>query len=266
MSRPLSVSSLKDLFRYPFRGVDWKNRFLVGSALVLAGFFIPIVPLIFVCGYTLQVTRRTLQGEEPSLPPWADWGRLGVDGLRGLLVSFVYLLPGTALYFIGLGVYTACILVVPFLTAASGRASEPAGAALALVGVGLFMLFTCAAMLLWLLGAVPLPVATAHFVARDSVAAAFYVREWWPLLRANKLGFFIDWVVLAGLSALLYLGYTLIAYTAVLCCLLPYLLAPALFYLALVGAAKFAESYREGAEMVGAGWASPGSEDSPRQA
>jgi len=252
MSQSLGVAPLQALFRFPFEGSGWRNRFLVGSALILASFFIPILPLIPVCGYVLQVMRGVIHGEEPTLPPWDDWGRLGADGLRGAAVGLVFLLPGTVVYLIGLAVYLGCILVVPVLMGATGRSLVLEGSLLTLVAVGTLMFFTCVALLLWLLGAVPLPVAAAHLVARDRVAAAFHVREWWPVVRANKLGLLIDWVIVAGLWTVVYLACAILAYTAILCWLLPFVTAPALFYLALVGAAKFAQSYREGAALAAA--------------
>lgn len=249
MSQSQSMASLKDLLRFPFQGPDWQNRFLVGAGLVLAGFFIPIVPLVFVSGYALQVTRRVIEGEAPSLPAWDDWGRLGVDGLRSMVVSLVYLLPGALVYLGGMAVYFGGVTVMPFMLD-----SSPDASALFFFGlmalIAIFMASLALGMVLLALGGVPLPVATAHFVAKDRVGAAFRLREWWPVLRANKLGFFIDWVLLTGLWGIFYLAYLVICYSAILCCLLPFASAPAIFYLMLVGMAKFAQSYREGAEMV----------------
>jgi len=250
MTQPLSVAPLPALLRFPFQGPDWKTRFLIGSALILASFFIPLLPCILVCGYALEVMRRVIRGGEPALPPWDDWGRLGVDGLRGAVVGLVFLLPGTLVYLIGVGLYVLGIVVVPLWVGMSGHSPELASALLALTAAGTLIFFTGVAILLWLLGAVPLPAAMAHFVARDGVAAAFYVREWWPILRANAMGFFIDWVLVAGLWSLAYLGSMLLSYTVILCCLVPFLAAPALFYLWVVSAAKFALSYRDGAALV----------------
>jgi hypothetical protein len=84
------------------------------------------------------------------------------------------------------------------------------------------------------------------------VAAAFRVREWWPLLRANKLGYLIAWVVVAGLMALSYAALIMVYYTLVLCCFIPLLMAPAGFYVSLVSAALFGQTYRESVAMLAA--------------
>jgi len=104
--------------------------------------------------------------------------------------------------------------------------------------------------LLFLLGSILLPVATAHFVAQDKLTAAFQVRAWWPLLKANKLDYFIAWVVVAGLLALAYLAFTLAYYTLILICLAPFLMAPLGFYVMLVASALFGQTYRESRGMA----------------
>ncbi len=50
-----ATSALKPLLKVPFQGPDWRNRFLIGSALLLAGFFVPLLPSIFVGGYTVAI-------------------------------------------------------------------------------------------------------------------------------------------------------------------------------------------------------------------
>jgi len=55
-----AITMLKAVFRFPFQG-KWRDRFLVGTALTFAGFVIPIVPLIFVYGYALQIMRQAIE-------------------------------------------------------------------------------------------------------------------------------------------------------------------------------------------------------------
>lgn len=249
MTQSIDSASLKQVFRFPLQGPEWKNRFLIGCGLMLASFFIPIVPLVFVCGYTLALMRRIAAGEEPALPAWDDWGRLGMDGLRSMFASFVYLLPGTVVYCGGLLLYLACFFAMPFLAVGPSRHASLAvllAGFLPLVGMGILMVSICLGTVLFVLGAVPLPVAATHIAVKGNAGAAFNVREWWPILRANKLGFFIDWVIAFGLAGLWYLGYMLLAYSMVLCIILPVVAAPALFYVSLVSAARFAQSYRCG--------------------
>ncbi len=248
------ITSLKKLFRFPFQGPDWQNRFIIGAALTFAGFFIPIVPGIFVSGYILQVMRQAIKGEDLTLPAWDDWGRLGLDGLRLMLVSLVYLLPGAIVFYGGMALYFVSSFVLPVLMSA---AEEGSGVAfvlplLFLASMAIMFLSMFVGSILFLLGIIPLPVAAAHFAEQDEVAAAFRLREWWPLLRVNKLGYFIAWVLVAGLAAILYLAFMLAYYTVALCCCIPFLGAPLGFYLSLVGAVLFGQTYQESKAILSA--------------
>lgn len=250
MSDVTSIPSLKATFRFPFQEPNWQSRFILGAGLLVAGFVIPILPGIFVYGYLLRVMRQALQGEGLSLPAWEDWWRLAVDGLRGTLVSLVFLLPGTLVFFAGMAFYFISTFSLPVLLSGAGSDADLAAPLLFLAIIAVMFLSVLVGSLLTVAGAIPLPVATAHFVARDRVGAAFHLREWWPLLRANKLGYFIAWVVVFGLMGILYFVTVMTYYTCVLCCLIPFLAAPLGFYLSLVGAALFGQTYRDSVAVL----------------
>ncbi len=248
MSQPMTVSSLKSLVRFPFQGPDAKNRLVVGSALTLAGFFIPVIPNIITFGYSLRILRQTTQGEEPTLSAWDNWGQLFVDGLRALVVILAYTLPGIIVLVGGYGLYIASILAASASTGASRGGDAAALAALAPLGGMVVMFFALfVGMLLLYLGYAALSVAGPHFALKDQVAAAFRVREWWAVLRANWLGFAVAWVVVAGLAYVLTIVTMLLWYSCVLCCLVPFVAAPLGFYVQLLVVALFGQAYHEGA-------------------
>ena len=249
MSEPMSILSLKKLFRFPLQAPNWQSRFLVGTALILANYVIPIVPGIFVAGYALRVMRQTLAGQDPELPAWDDWGELTKDGLRAMLAGLVYFLPALLVFAVGAAAYFYGNLYLPIAASRSGDPEQMMAGLPAVVMGSLAILFVCmlVGVALSLLGAIAMPAATAHFVAQDEVKAAFRVRQWWRILRTDTLGYFISWVIIAGLFAVLYSGVMLAYYTIVLCCLIPILTAPITLYVLLVGAALFGETYRESA-------------------
>ncbi|HOG48301.1 MAG TPA: DUF4013 domain-containing protein [Anaerolineae bacterium] len=246
------AATLQDAFRFPLEGEAWKARFLTGSGLIFAGMFIPILPLVFVFGYVVAVMRRIVRGEAPAMPAWDDWGRLGSDGLGATLAGLVCLLPGLLVFLGGMALYFGASLAMPFV--ASGSGDSPGVilgfTAFLLAAMAILFISIAVATLLFAAGAIPLPVAVAHQAARGRVGAALRVGEWWRILRANKMGFFIAWVVVIGLLTILYSGVVVLGYSVVLACLAPFLAAPASFYLLLVAGAVFAQSYREGAEAL----------------
>ena len=250
MAEPMSIPSLKSIFRFPFQGAGWEKRFLIGAALTFLTFVIPIVPGMFVCGYLLEVMRLTVKGEELALPDWTEWGKLGLDGLKYILVNLVFLLPGALIYLVGFGFY----FIVTFgFSLASNLAQNSRG-----VETGFVLVFLLAMLvffisiflgpLLFMLGAIPLPAATANLSVEGRLAAGFRLRQWWPVLWKNKLGFFIAWTILFGLFFILYLVIFTAYITCILCWLIPFLMAPMGFYLGLVYAALFGETFRESLE------------------
>ena len=264
MSEALTVGSLRQVLKFPFQGPNWQNRFLAGSGLILAGMAVPIVPLLFVYGYMLRVMRQTIEGQEPTLPDWEDWGRLLVDGLRMMVAGWVYMLPGSIVWFGGMALYFASSFGIIILSStAEGGEPSPLFALIMLGSMAVMFLSMALGTLLTVLGAIPAPVATAHFVARDKLAAVFAVREWWPLLRANKLGYLVAWIVTAGLGAIWYVLLMVLYMSAVLCCLIPIVGAPLGFYLMLVGAALFGHTYHESVHLSTA--AAPQPQGSPAQ-
>ncbi len=243
MSDTATITSLKEIFRFPFTGTEWRSRFLLGCVFVLASLVIPILPGLLVAGYALRIMRQAIEGDELSLPPWDDWGKLFLDGLRWTVVSIVFFLPGLIVMGIGLAGYFGGFFV--------GAAQETAEGFLAmLTGMGIYFVGLAVGMLLISLGAIPLPVAAAHFVAQDNLAAAFRVREWWPILKANKLGYLIAWVTVLGLYSVGNLGLGILIYTIVLCCLLPFAIPPATMYFSVFSGALFGRIYRESRAML----------------
>ncbi len=252
MAEVTTLRGLKRFFVFPFEGADWQKRFIIGAALVLVSSFIPVIPLIFVGGYVMQVMLRAIEGQALALPEWEDWGKLGVDGLRYGVVGLVFMLPGILVYFGGIGIYMFASMLLPLTMQMvdHGRGGFDVIPLFFVVSILILFVSIFVGMILTLLGAIPLPAALAHFVAKDQVGAAFRFREWWPLLWRNKMGYFIAWVLCGGLIGILYYGIMVLYSTMVLCLLIPVLSAPLLFYLALVCAAVFGETYRESAAAI----------------
>jgi hypothetical protein len=263
-------TSLKALIRFPFAGPGWQSRLLIGSGLVLAGaliatvywaiiaFLPPLlclapfalvavaVPLVPVLGYALRIMAGAVRGEEPALPAWGDWGGLAGAGLRGGLVSLGFLLPGIVAYAGGMALYFGLTIA---LSLASSNAADAGAVGATLLGMlallAILFLAIAISTVLVAVAAALLPVALAHAQARGQTMAAFRIGEWWPVLRADLVGWLLAWVVVAGVGCAANVAFVIAMYSGVLCCLAPLIWAPAGFYLAVVGAALFGHTYRE---------------------
>ena len=247
-----TITPVRRLLRFPFATPDWQTPFLIGTGLIWASYIIPLAPLVFVYGYALRVMRQTIDGRQPSLPPWDDWGAIGKDGLFALVIGLVYMLPALIVFFIGFFLYMFGVMGQPLI----GALIDDPGAA---AGVGLLGLFAGMAGLflamflgfvLTLAGLIPLPAAVAHVLAQDNLGAAFRFGHIWRLIRADAWSYFSAWIIGAGLSMLTYLLFMAGYYTFILICFMPFLVAPIILYAMLISAAVFGESYRQNAALL----------------
>lgn len=250
MNIQAATSQLKPIFRFPFEDSQARNRFIAGSALMAGGFIVPIIPGIFAYGYTLRILRATAEGEPPSMPAWEDWGALFSLGLRATIVNFIFLLPAIVVFFLGFVAYLATFFLVPLSAGAAETSMDDTFIGLLFLGMGAMFFSMAVGTILALIAAIPLPASITHFAAHDQLGAAFRVREWWPILMANKLGYFIAFVSVIGIFGIGYFAFFALYSTLVLLCVAFVVLAPIGFYAMLVGAALFGETYREGSALV----------------
>jgi hypothetical protein len=249
MNESTATGRLKPFFRFPFQDRQSTKRFVVGCALLFACFLIPIVPALFVYGYALRILRSTAEGEAPAMPAWDDWSGYLNLGFRGGLVGFIFSLPGLAFFFTGMLLYFGTFLVIPLL---GGTPAGKSDLLLPLFLIGIAAMFGCMAIgsALGVLGAIPLPAALSHLAVKDKFVAAFRVGEWGRILGANKLGYLIAFVIMAGIFGLSYLIFMMAYFTLVLMCLILFIMIPVSLYALLVGSALFGEAYREGAAAL----------------
>ncbi|MBM3120565.1 MAG: DUF4013 domain-containing protein [Chloroflexi bacterium] len=244
-----SLSELKQYFRFPFQGRESRSRFALGCALMLAGYIVPILPGLLVYGYALQILRRSAQGEGVAMPAWEDWPGLLSLGFRGTMVQLAFTLPAAAVYLVGFGTYFGALIPLSIASSADASVSDPAILGF-LAAMLILMLSIVLGSVLLVLGILPLPASVAHFAAQDRLAAAFRIREWWRILSANWLGYFVAFVVVSGIFGLAYGAFMILYSTLVLLCVGFVVIVPAGVYTLLVGAALFGEAYREGAESL----------------
>ncbi len=80
---------ISDAGKYP--SSNWKKVIILGIFFILS--FV-IIGIFFVLGYYLRIIKSTIAGLD-ELPEFDDWGDMFIDGLKVLIVNFIYLLiPG----------------------------------------------------------------------------------------------------------------------------------------------------------------------------
>lgn len=254
-----------DLFSFPFEQEGWEKRMLIGGLLAFCGgllfYTVVLMPLGLVLmvpllGYGLRVMRHTVRTGEPTLPEWTDWGDLFKDGLRYVLVGFVYTLPVILLICLGYGVmFGGMLAVAPF-------AEQRPEVTFALIpiqfgGMAVIMLGMLISLALGSLAT----VAVTRMVALDSLNAGFEFGEVWALMKKGWKSFGLALLLLLGITMVASLGINIVIYTICLACLAPLLMGALVFYLQVITGALFGLAYR--AAEVGDEPAGPDEAPSP---
>lgn len=244
----------QETLTWAFKDTDWKNKFIIGSALAFAGTLIPPVGLLgvlVVYGYALVIMRQVMRGEAPTLPQWEKLGEMFVDGLKAGLSTLGYFIPGVLLFCCAYGSIFAAIFGGAALSSGA-RSGTSAGFPIAFIGGEIaFFVFFGLAMTIFIIGTVPSPVAVAQYARTGEIGAGYRVREVWQILRSNLVGYLLAWTIYVGL---LYISsfVVFVAYgTIILCFLLPFIFAPISFYFALIYAVVFGMAYRDGIAKAG---------------
>lgn len=246
-----TTAPIKQVFTFPFQDEKWKNKLLIGLAVILAGFIIPVVPTLILFGYIYQIMHRVINGDgQLYLPEWEDWGKLLKEGWRLFCVYFIYTLPamlimsmGTIIYFVG----------VTMISAMGGSELSNAIIGFLFIAIAIFFLSLLIGMILLLLASFFLPPALCHTVRKESFTAGFDFGGFMKVLRVNLGGFLIALILMFGLyTAVMYFAY-IFYMTMVLCCFMYVVAIIGGFYMLLVGAGLLALVYREGMEKLATG-------------
>jgi hypothetical protein len=190
-------------FRFVPEDPDWIKKVLIGGAFtLLAGL---LVGAVFVVGYGVRLIRRAAAGDPRPLPDWDDLGGMFDQGLRGLAIYLVYVLP---VVIVPMAFAFVVAMTGAGLSGGSGSrgASEAFGA---LAAVGLMGVYAVTAILMLVL-ALYVPAALARFAMLDRVGAGFEVRENLAFIRRN-LGHY-------AMALLLYLLASFAAQLGILLC------------------------------------------------
>lgn len=165
-------------FRFVVEDPDWIKKILIGGVFTLLSGV--LVGAVFVVGYGVRLTRRVAAGDPRPLPEWEDLGGMFGEGLRGLAIYLVYVLP---VAIVPMAFAVALAMAGAGLSGAPG-ARDASDALGALAAVGLMVVYAVTAILMLAL-ALYVPAAMARFVMLDRLSAGFEVRENLAFIRRN---------------------------------------------------------------------------------
>jgi hypothetical protein len=233
---------LKAFLSFPFKDEKWASKLGIAVLLTFLGFL--VFPLFILMGYIYEIMRRIIvDRESPSMPEWDDWNEYLANGFKMWGAAMIYSIPGLA-FFIP---YMLMTFGLPLLSN-SGADLDP------VMGIVMILMFLLMGLgfLFSMLGWVILAPGWGHMVARGEFAAAFRIREFWPVLRYNLVGYLLTFIIYMGLLYTLGFASQLLVFTIVLCVFSPLVMLASSVYLYLVIGALFARAYVDGAENAAA--------------
>lgn len=183
-------------FSFVFEDSNWVSKIIIGGIIAI----IPIIGWFFVMGYVIAVARNVIQGNPQPLPEWSDFGQLFIDGLYGLVIAFVYVLPIIIL---------ACVIMLPASLIADAADSGGGDALLTLTSC----FFAAFAVIYGILvGWLFIPAALGRYADTNDLASALRFNEVLDISRADPAAFLIA-LLIAWLASFL-AGFGII-----LCCI-----------------------------------------------
>jgi hypothetical protein len=237
------MNNLQATLLFPVRDAEARKQLLIASAIMLAGFVIPILPMLVVMGYGVKIMRQVImEGSEPSMPEWqgSNLGALLQDGFRILAAQLVYTLPLVLL--IGCGFIATFAGTGLLASSSDGNIPSVLGGLSIFAGMGFIMLIS---VLILPLGIV-LGAVESHVVSQGSFQAVFDFKGWWLIFRKSLAQFLLSYLVVMAISMVLTFLMQIAMLTVVLICLFPFLMAGYSTYLMLVMNTLFAQSYANG--------------------
>jgi hypothetical protein len=238
----LSNFDLNHLLTFPVKEAGARKQFLIGTLVYLAAFIVPIIPVLFATGYMMRIMRQVLKGEQPRMVDWDEWGEMFTDGARLFGVRLVYALP----IFLLLCPLMGFNFALPFILENAGNDADWIVILFPILFGGFFLVF----IPFMLAFSILIPAAEVHVTDRVEFAAAFRVREWWGIFRANWVGFLLAFVIVYGISFVLTLIIQFAMITIVLICALPIIMPGVAMYLSVVTYAAFAQAYKDGRDKL----------------
>jgi len=168
---------------FPVRDGESRKQFLIACFVALAGFIIPLLPMFFLMGYSVKIMRQVIvERQSPFMPDWgqSDWSQMFMDGLRLFGAQILLMLPLFFLLCGGMAFMTIGSAGFPALAANDNTQSfAPIGFIFMGLGAGAMIIFSVLSFPYGILISAALP----HVVARDSFAAVFDFKEWFPIFR-----------------------------------------------------------------------------------
>ncbi len=206
-------------FSFPFQDEKWIEKIVIAAVISI----IPIVGWFALLGWSIEIGRRVINGDDEVLADWSDFGGLLTLGFKAWIAALVFSIPLIVVW-IPVGIFSGLV---------GSTDGDAAGAVISLVSFCMICLtFTYSIALLF-----AIPVSYGRLAATDGqLSESLNFRELWNIVR-NAPGAYL--IVLLG-----YLVASTIASLGTILCLVGVFLTTA--YSLAVEGHLLGQAYLEG--------------------
>lgn len=209
MGKGRTMIDIGRALQHPFQDQNWLSKLGIGA-------LINIVPILNFAGtgYMVEHTDNVKKGADVPMPTWDNLGNLFMQGLKLVVVFFIYALPIIAL---------SCILTVfaggiAAVTQNSDSMSDAAGAGFGIVTLAVSCLSIIYAVFFLYL----YPALFIQFARTKDIAPCLRLGEVFAIARKNSGDYIMIFLVLIGISLVFSIIGSVLAITVVgLCLLIP---------------------------------------------
>jgi len=195
--------------QHPFQDQNWLSKLGIGA-------LVNIVPILNFAGtgYIIEHENNVKKGPDVPMPTWDKLGDLFMQGLKLIVVFFIYSLPIIALScvlgFAGAGIAT--------IASASENPDQTAGAGITILSLAL----SCVAIIYAIFLVYLYPAIIIQFARTKDVAACLRFSEIFAIARKNSADYIMIFLVLIGVGLVISIIGSILAITVIgLCLLIP---------------------------------------------
>lgn len=243
------MNNLQDTLLFPFQDAESRKQFLFACLVALAGFIIPLIPMVILTGYAAKIMRQIIEERrKPSMPDWqdSDWSEMFRDGLRIYGAQIVWMLPIFIIMGIGFIMVFGGSIGLSFSANQDMQTVAPVGAGLLALGVIFILIFS----LLALPYAVIVGAVGPHVAVTRSFESAFRFKEWWSIFRKALAQFVLAYIIAMAITWVFTFIAQIAMLTVILICVLPFLMIPFVAYNVLLRNALNAQAYAIGSDNL----------------
>lgn len=195
--------------------VDFESAFkkpFTNMQKLIIGILLSIIPIVnwFARGFAMECSGVGKNKSSNKMPEWKDWSDYFIKGFSAVIISLIYALPALLVFLLGAGSLLGSIFrmalnnVLPFAMAGRGNAiveGFTTGNFMEILpGLIKFAPFLLASLLVGLLAAYLIPMATLFYLRKNDISDAFQFKK--VFKKAFTSDYFIAWLVVAFVGAI----------------------------------------------------------------